>query len=750
MLKLARERQVGMAHAWRFFRAGGVDQVQITTGADLAHLDELDQKLWVALACPVEGLAIDAHTLKLIDADHDGRIRAQELIAASKWVTSALRDPESLVRSSPELAIENIHDGTQEGRELRETAKALLAASGKGDATELHVDDVSGAVLAFEKQPFNGDGIIVPESARDDVAKAALATVLALSEPPLDRSGAPGVSADTLKVAFAETDAYVAWLDVGKAADALPLGDATAQAFDALSAIRAKVDDYFGRTRIAAFDARSLAALNRAETEYTEVANHSIASSGDAIAHFPLCQVEAGKDLPLELSVINPAWAARYEALVRAVVTPVLGSRTALSPEDWQQILQRFAAYEGWLGQKPATKAQAVSEASLRALQDASLRERLFALVEEDEAERPKAMVLEKVARLAYLHRDLFRLANNFVSFRAFYARAERASFQDGTLFLDQRECELVLRVRDPAKHSVLASLSKCYLMYCDISNAKGEKRQIVAALTNGSADNVTVGRNGVFYDRDGNDWDATITKIVDSPISVRAAFWSPYKKVLRSVEEFVTKRAAAAEAESDKLVGGAISSAENAVDGAPKAVKPAKLDIGVVAALGVAVGGITAALGAVMQSFFGLGIWMPLGLLGLVLVISGPSMAIAWLKLRQRNIAPLLDANGWAINTDAKLNVAFGEALTKTAKLPLNAKRDLADPFAEKRRPWGFYLLLFVLLVLAGCWYLGKLDRYLPHAARSVEVLGDAAPANVQLQEEPKGEGEAAPPAAP
>jgi len=163
--------------------------------------------------------------------------------------------------------------------------------------------------------------------------------------------------------------------------------------------------------------------------------------------------------------------------------------------------------------------------------------------------------------------------------------------------------------------------------------------------------------------------------------------------------------------------------------------VKPTKLDIGVVAALGVAVGGITAALGALMSSFFGLGIWMPLGVLGVILVISGPSMAIAWLKLRQRNLAPLLDANGWAINSHAKLNVRFGEALTKVATLPKGASRDLSDPFAEKRRPVGFYAFLLLVLVLGFSWYIGKLDQFLPPAARSVEVLGDAAPAKVQLE---------------
>ena len=59
------------SHTWRFFRAGGFDQVKLESGADLLHLGQLDQKLWTALACPVRGLEFDAHTLALIDSDKD-------------------------------------------------------------------------------------------------------------------------------------------------------------------------------------------------------------------------------------------------------------------------------------------------------------------------------------------------------------------------------------------------------------------------------------------------------------------------------------------------------------------------------------------------------------------------------------------------------------------------------------------------------------------------------------------------------
>ena len=83
-------------HAWEFFRAGGVDQVVIRTGQDIAHIGELDQKLWVALACPTRGIEFDSDTLDLIDEDKDGRIRPPELIAACQWAVARVRDPQVL------------------------------------------------------------------------------------------------------------------------------------------------------------------------------------------------------------------------------------------------------------------------------------------------------------------------------------------------------------------------------------------------------------------------------------------------------------------------------------------------------------------------------------------------------------------------------------------------------------------------------------------------------------------------------
>ncbi|HEX7839821.1 MAG TPA: hypothetical protein VF469_20235, partial [Kofleriaceae bacterium] len=324
---------------------------------------------------------------------------------------------------------------------------------------------------------------------------------------------------------------------------------------------------------------------------------------------------------------------------------------------------------------------------------------------------------------------DLVRLLHNYVNFADFYAR-KRAVFQAGTLYLDGRGCNLVFEIADAARHGAMAAMAGAYLAYCECARA-GETRTIAAAFTAGEVDNLMVGRNGVYVDRKGKDWAATITKVIANPISVRQAFWAPYKKAVRLIEERVAKRAAEADAATTTKLGSIPDPA--APDAKPAdAVGPARFDVGTIAALGVAIGGIGAFGTAVLAALFGLGWWMPFGILGVMFAISGPSMLLAYIKLRRRNLGPLLDANGWAVNALTRINVPFGSALTDVAALPPGARRSAYDPYAEKRRPWRFYLTVAIAVVLAAAWYLGRLDNLLPGPAKSSSVLGKAAPAYV------------------
>jgi hypothetical protein len=718
-----------MAHTWKFFRAGGFDQVHFTSGADLASIGELDQKLWVALACPVKGLEFDTRTLELLDIEKDGRIRATELIAAAKFAASHLKSPEDLMKGSDNLHLSAIDDSKPDGKRLLTAAKELLKSISKPDAVALSVADCTAAQAAFIAQRYNGDGVMPADSAPDADSKAAIEDMVKCLGPVNDRGGKPGIDSKSLERFTADAAAYLAWNAKGEGDKAvMVLGENTAGAFAALEKVRKKADDYFSRCALTAFDARSTTAVNREEKEFIAIGQQELDESGSQVAGFPLALAGPGKSLPLGEGV-NPAWRAAIADLSAKAVEPLVGKKTGLTEADWSQLKGRFEAYRAHLAAKAGASVDPLGPARVKTLSTEWVA-KLQQLITDDKAQEPVSQSLNDVEKLVRLNRDLLKLANNFVAFRDFYSKQAWASFQAGTLYLDTRAFELCLRVDDAGRHATMAPLARCYLMYCDLARpASGEKMSIVAAVTGGDIDNLMVGRNGIFYDRQGRDWDATVTKIVDNPISIRQAFWAPYKKLIRFIEEQVAKRAAAADkASGDRLITNA-TEVDKSVDSGKTAKDAGKLDVGVVAALGVAVGGITAALGAMMQAFFGLGIWMPLGLVGALLLISGPSMAVAWLKLRQRNLGPLLDANGWAVNAVAKMNVPFGGSLTKMAKLPPGSERQLHDPFAEKRRPWGLYLFLLVLIALGVGYYLGKLDKFLPRAAHSGTVLKGLAP---------------------
>jgi len=159
------------------------------------------------------------------------------------------------------------------------------------------------------------------------------------------------------------------------------------------------------------------------------------------------------------------------------------------------------------------------------------------------------------------------------------------------------------------------------------------------------------------------------------------------------------------------------------------------------VAALGVAVGAIGTAITALATGVMKLPVWqVPLVFVALILLISGPSMLIAWLKLRKRNLGPLLDANGWAVNAKARINVPFGASLTRVASLPPGSKRDLSDPFAEKRSPWPKIIIFLVILWIAYAilnkmgyvyeWTKGRLGNPRPVAAEIAAPNALVAPA--------------------
>ncbi len=230
----------------------------------------------------------------------------------------------------------------------------------------------------------------------------------------------------------------------------------------------------------------------------------------------------------------------------------------------------------------------------------------LTALIHEDLDAETAAGQVDALERLVRYNRDLVPLLRNFVTLSDFYSRHNKAIFQAGTLYLDQRSCELCLRVGDMARHATLAPLSGAYLVYCECQRQGEAPINIVAAMTGGDADEMMVpGRNGVFYDRQGRDWSASVVKVVEAPISVRQAFWSPYKRVGRMIGDQLQKFAASRDkAVEDKAAAGVAGASAKVEAPRPPPLLPPPhrpFDIakfaGIFAAMGLALGAIGTAL---------------------------------------------------------------------------------------------------------------------------------------------------------
>ena len=701
-------------YKWNFENIGGTSRVKITSGEDIAHLNELDTKMWTVLSCPVKGLEIDEKSLAYIDCDQDGKIRVNDILTASKWITGALKDSDLLIKGESSIDISQFNTDNEVGQKLYNAAKQILENLGK-EGTTVSLADTADIAAIFAKTRFNGDGIITEATAEDADEKAAIAAAISTVGSLPDRSGAAGINADLIEAFYKNLADYSAWQ---AAAVEAPFGDKTDAVIAAYTALDAKIKDFFMRSKLAAFSPDSTTALDVQTSRIEAISGDDLSSKEAEIAAYPIARITGKAEIELD-SAINPAWAAQFSLVVSEGLEK--GAKV-LTQENWNAIAAKFAPYTAWKGAKAGAAVESLGAEAIASFLAQNKKEALLALVAQDAALAEEAGNIEIVDKALHIIKDFYRLLRNFITLNDFYDKSKKVSaiFQCGTLIIDQRACRFCMKVEDMGKHNTMAPSSGMYLVYCDCTTkTSAAKLSIVAAVTVGDIGNLMVGKNAIFYDNAGVEWDAVITKIIDNPISIAQAFWSPYRRMATAVENLINKSAAEKDAKMMGDITAKINAAPTSIPAAPAAdaaAKPAAappFDIakfaGIFAAIGMAVGMIGTALTSLAEGIFALSWWqLVAAFIGIMMIISGPAMVMAWMKLRRRNIAPLLNANGWAINASSKISIPFGETLTDIAKFP---KLKLKDPYQKGMSPAKkFFITLLVLAVIAAAvavlWY--------------------------------------------
>ena len=703
-------------YKWNFDNIGGCSRVRIASGQDIAHLDELDVKMWTVLSCPVKGLEIEEKSLKYMDRDADGKIRVNDVISVAKWMTGALKNPDLLLEGKDWVDIAEIDAENEVGLKLGKAARQILFNLGK-EGERISLADTADIAAIFAKTRYNGDGVITVTSTDDAAEKEVIAAALESTGGTMDRSGEMGVTAAQVEAFYTELKAYSDWCAAEVAA---PFADKTDAVIAAYQALDAKMKDYFMRSRLAAFSPDSTSALDVQTSRIEAISAENLSVKGDEIASYPIARITGKEELDLTAS-INPAWVAQFQVVKEAAIEA--GKKT-LTEADWTAIGAKFTAYTAWKAAKAGASVEKLGIAKVNEMLQQDKKAALLDIVAQDLALKEEAENIEMVDMFLYMLRDFYRLLRNFITFNDFYKKDNDISaiFQSGTLIIDQRACRFCMKVENMGAHNATAATSGMYLVYCDCTTKTSPaKLQIVAAVTVGEVGNLIVGKNAVYYDNAGVEWDAVITKVVDNPISVMQAFWNPYRRMATAVENLINKSAAEKDAKMMANATAKINAAPTSLpaapaEGADPAAKPAAtppFDIakfaGIFAAIGMAIGMIGTALGGLIKGLYALTWWqLLLTFAAILLIISGPSMVMAWMKLRRRNIAPLLNANGWAVNAAAKISIPFGNTLTDVAKFP---KMKLKDPYAKAGMPvWAKVLITLCILAgaAAAAWYFG------------------------------------------
>jgi hypothetical protein len=715
---------------------GGQHQLCIENALDLANALELDNALWMATSVPVDGLHCDESFLKILDTEGNGRIRADEMRSVIKWTLKLLKNQECISERNEQLFLGDLNEADDEAQKLIDAAKHILNNLGEPDGRSISLPQIRDTKRINAEANSNGDGVVIPGAASDETAEYMKA-VMSVMAPEKDASGQDGLNAGKLDAFKKEADLYLNWWKKGCVpedgiSDVMPWGDKTRSVAEAVEAVHEKVEEYFAQCRLAAADPQIIERLKLSKEELEAL---SISNRGELDSHterLPLAPVSAEGVLSFEQ--VNLAFKKRIDHFRTNALTVMPRPDTAeLDEESWHFVLKAVKAYQDYMATKPAGNVGKLGveklEQHLASECEAEVRE----MIKNDLEVADEVAAVSSLEKLILCQQNLLSLARNYVSFSDLYQPEKEALFQEGRLIMNGTEFTFNLKVTNRAQHKKSAANAYAFVMYVEMTGKDTSERfEVATAVTSGDAKGLYTGRRGIFTTPDGKVWDARVVDLISQPVSIWEALKSPFARLAefaeKQVEKFSGGRYKDLETRLDKELTQVQKSGQEAVAKAgaekkkpdakaatPQAAKaPASngrsvrdvvlaVSVGF-AALGSSFAFITKTLSQVRWWHWASAMFM------LAVIVIVPLIGLAFLKLRRRNLSPILEASGWAVNGQLPISAALGYLFTHPAQYPDHAVKARSDSAKSIARYLGhrsrlvrvLMVILFTLLFFA------------------------------------------------
>ena len=678
-----------------FHNFNGHRQLRIDDADDLAAIHRLRPARWAATSAPREAFRCDAAVLAQLDTDDSGRIRTQHLRAGHLWLTARLADLSGVTAASDTLVLDHLAPDGPDTAMLRAAAEHVLTAVGAADRTRLDLATLREHRRSFAAGHPNGDGVVVGAQIRSADPEAAILAdaVVAITGGSDDASSARGADAKTLDQFLDGAGEWLSWRADGRSAAVLTLGDDTPAAVDAIEAVEAAIDRWFALGDVVRFDPSSAEKLAPKIGDPGALETASADDIGARLAQEGIAPPAADGVLLLDGpdARINPAWRAKIDALRDNLLARV-GTRAiarangwasnedadALDRDAWRRAKAAVAPFRAWRDREPAGGYARCGEDRLEGWREGPVARRLAEAIDRDDDIADELRHFGDLDKLILYQRWLLPIANNFVNFSRLYDPDEHALFELGRLVLDGRELAFTVPVTDRTAHRRIAETSRMFLVYVEITSRDrgGEHFQLAAAVTSGERGGIDIGKRGVFFDREQREWDARVVDLVANPIGLREALLAPFQAARDAIVARVQKMAESMSGRLEKVADDGVTAVEKQAKAAAEAEKgTSKLRDNLIGG-SVALAALGSSFAFIVETLAGIGLWPTIaalgGLFGSVVLASA---AIGIARLSKRDMAPLLEACGWAINGRMKLTRHLGRLFTQRPRLPLGGR---------------------------------------------------------------------------
>jgi hypothetical protein len=663
---------------FHFERFGSAYHLKIKNAQDLEAVLALDEAHWVATTGPTATLNCDPVLLRLIDTDNDGRLRAEEIKDAIRFLFENLVDKSGIAPGNTRLNLEEVNRHAEIGGRIYSSAIKIRSRLKIPEAL-VTLEQVRAIKTEVHEGGLDEAGIVLPEAAEDEAIRQMIEDILASVGGKPHPRGGQGVDEASLELFLQQCRQYHDWRKQASptgeqdVSDILPLGPATDEAYALFALLENKIAQFFVLCNIQQLNPELLVRAISAEDGSLAINLLDLSQAQSYLADAPLAPPNDEKKLDVAGNV-NPHYSRELKRFVELAVQPLMGREIRkLDQETWKIIRERFLPHRDWCARKPEVAVDKVAlDRMVPYVDDPSFVAGLRTLIEKS---HQTAFVLDnirEVERLILYQAYILPLVNSFVSFPHLYDSNQRALFEMGTLVMDGRHFTLAIKVLDRERHIASSTSSNIFVMYLEVFGNDQEKLYEVAVpVTSGNRGNIRLNKWGIFNDINGLEWHARVVQTIENPVSVFEAMIHPFVRLIQAFMQRLEQVSARTE---EKISGRVSAKADKKKDGdGKKQKKDGGASAGQLAGGGVALAALGSSVAFIAQTFARLNLKIILAtIVVLILAMVVPAAIATYYKLSKRDLSAILEGSGWGINARMKLTRKQARTFTYRPDYPV------------------------------------------------------------------------------